>query len=110
MRGATAFLSTSIWDEPFGRSNIEALGCGAPLIAADTGAIREIVGDLDCAILYPKHDSWALAEAMSTLLLNADLRQTLASRGVARVREAYSLERVLDQTEAAFDEVLAGGR
>ena len=40
VRDATAILSTPLYDEPFGRTILEALASGTALIASDVGANR----------------------------------------------------------------------
>ena len=43
LSGAVALLVPIAWPEPFGLAMIEALACGAPVIAYDRGSVREIV-------------------------------------------------------------------
>jgi glycosyltransferase involved in cell wall biosynthesis len=43
LSNAKALLVPSIFDEPFGMVMIEALACGTPIIALDSGAISEVV-------------------------------------------------------------------
>lgn len=107
MRHARAFISASLWEEPFGRSNIEALACGAPLIAADTGAIPEIVGDSNCAMVYAKHDPKALAHVIQRVVNEPDLRSQLARKGIERIKNVYTMDRILDMTEDVFTKVMA---
>lgn len=106
MRNATLFISASLWEEPFGRTNIEALACGAPLVAADTGAIREIVGDSDCALIYPKQDAGALAASLETVLTSEDMRRRMSRLGIERIKSAYTMERILDLTEDVLEKVM----
>jgi glycosyltransferase involved in cell wall biosynthesis len=106
MRHSYAFISASLWEEPFGRTNIEALACGAPLVAADTGAIREIVGDSECALIYPKHDAAALARNLQDILGSSQLRGDLAHKGVDRIQKAFTMDRILDLTENVIAQVM----
>lgn len=106
MRNATAFISASLWEEPFGRTNIEALACGAPLVAADTGAIREIVADSGGGLIYEKTNAEALAEALDSVLRSEDLRLELARKGIERIKSAYTMDRILDMTESTMQQVL----
>jgi len=106
MRNAYAFISASLWEEPFGRTNIESLACGAALIAADTGAIREIVADSKCAEIYEKTNAQQLAAIMDDLLRNQTKRAELARRGVQRIKDAYTMDRILDLTENVFAQVM----
>jgi glycosyltransferase involved in cell wall biosynthesis len=106
MRNATAFISASLWEEPFGRTNIEALACGAPLVAADTGAIREIDGGSGAVLIYPKQDARALADALRNVLESSDLRLDLARKGIKRIKNAYTMDRILDMTEDVIDQVM----
>jgi glycosyltransferase involved in cell wall biosynthesis len=43
--GAEALLFPIAWPEPFGLVMIEAMACGAPVIAFDHGSVREVVED-----------------------------------------------------------------
>lgn len=45
MSRAKCFLHPAPWREPFGLTLIEAMACGAPVIAYDRGAIPEIIKD-----------------------------------------------------------------
>lgn len=108
MRIATAFLSTSIYEEPFGRTNIEALACGAPLISSRVGAIEEIIGDTECALLYEREDAAGLAAQLERVLESPELRASLKRKGLERIREQYTIQAIMESTEAAFAEVISG--
>jgi len=108
MRDATLFLNAPVWEEPFGRTNIEAMASGTPLVASETGAIREIVADTNCALLYPRSDPQALSEALEKMLQSDDMRTDFAHRGLERVKSTYTIERILDMTEDAFETVMSG--
>ncbi len=106
MRNAYAFISASLWEEPFGRTNIESLACGAALIAADTGAIKEIVGNSDCAAIYEKNNANQLAQIMEDLLNNPAKRTQLATRGIERIKAAYTMDKILDLTEDVIGQTM----
>ena len=108
MRTATASISATLWIEPFGGATIEGDGQREnTLISSDSGVIYEIVGDSKCALIYPKADSTALKDAMEQILLSTDLRTDLAQRAMTRMKENYSMDRILDMTEDVFEKVLA---
>lgn len=45
LKKASALLFPITWDEPFGMAMIEAMACGTPVIAFDSGAVREIINN-----------------------------------------------------------------
>ncbi len=64
MGQAKVVLVPSLWEEPFGRTVIEAFSRGTPVIATDGGAIPEMVRDGQNGFLVPPGDPSALAEAV----------------------------------------------
>jgi len=78
---AAAFVQPSSY-EGFGLTAVEAMACGAPVIAANAGSLPEVVGD--AGLLVPPRDEEALASAIRELLLRPDLAEALAERGRAR--------------------------
>ncbi|MGW5522471.1 glycosyltransferase family 4 protein [Gordonia sp. NPDC003950] len=93
--------------EGFSLPAVEAMGCGTPLVATRAGAIPEVVGtDGTAARLVRPRDSGALAQAIATLLDDADLRARMGAAGRARVEERYSWAAVAAQTAEHYRTVL----
>jgi alpha-1,3-rhamnosyl/mannosyltransferase len=100
--GALAVLYPSLY-EGFGLPVLEAMQCGAPVIASTDPAIREVAGD--AALLLDPHDPGAWKEAMRNAQSNPEWRQPMRERGLARARE-FSWERTARLTRAVYDEAL----
>jgi L-malate glycosyltransferase len=96
------------WEEPFGRSVIEAMAIGAPVIVTSIGGPAEIVTDgVDGRLLPPRQpDLWA--EAAAELLEDPGRLKAIAAAGrrtaVARFAREVHLRAVL----AAYDDALTG--
>jgi glycosyltransferase involved in cell wall biosynthesis len=88
-RGARAFVYPSRY-EGFGIPPLEAMACGAPVIATRTGAIPEYADG--AALLIDPGDRNALRAALLRLLGDQTLRDELRLRGPERAR-AYTWER-----------------
>ena len=80
------------------RTLVEAAACGRALVAADVPGCRSIVRQGENGLLVPVRDGKALAEALCTLILDADLRQKMGRCGREIVVREYSMERVLGDT------------
>lgn len=95
--------------EGFSLPAVEAMACGTPLVATRAGAIPEVVGDNgEAALLVPPRDSGRLAQAIGTLLDDADARTRMGAAGRRRVEERYSWAAVAAKTAAHYETVLAG--
>ncbi|MDH2443760.1 glycosyltransferase [Amnibacterium sp. CER49] len=77
--------------ESYGMVLAEALACGVPVIAADTGGVREAV-DPAATLLVRPGDPESLAAALRAWLLRADLRHhlTAAARDHAGRRRTWA--------------------
>lgn len=86
-------------DEGFGLVALEAMAHGAPVLAADTGAIPEVVVDQETGLFFSPGDHQALATLIERLLDDEPLRARMsaaAKKWAATFRWDLSAERILD--------------
>jgi len=76
--------------EGFGLPVLEAMACGAPVIASTAGGLREAAGE--AAIRVDPGDVEALAAQLRRVIGDAGLRADLARRGLAHAR-AFTWDR-----------------
>mgnify|MGYP000966133241 FL=1 len=84
LSGALAFVFPSLY-EGFGMPVLEAMACGAPVLAANTSSLPEVAGD--AALLVNPEDVAAITAGMARLLNDAALRADLRARGLARAAQ-----------------------
>lgn len=82
--GALAVAVPSL-AEGFGLPVVEAMACGAPVLASDAGALPEAAGG--AALLLPPQDVNAWSDALRRIVADAELRTQLRERGFERVRK-----------------------
>jgi glycosyltransferase involved in cell wall biosynthesis len=76
---------------------LEAMACGTPVIATNTGGIPEIIENGYNGILVPKHDIDALAEAISFVIQNHTLAKELSKAAKRTVKEKFTLEIMMEK-------------
>ncbi len=96
--GAALFVFPSRY-EGFGLPLLEAMACGAPVVAANNSSIPEIVGN--AALLVPAEDGQAMAEAISRVLSQPTLQAALRTQGLARAA-GFSWQRCAHETLAVY--------
>jgi glycosyltransferase involved in cell wall biosynthesis len=99
-RGAAAYVDATLY-EGFGYQPLEAMACGAPVVASSLSSIPEVVGD--AGLLCDPRDAGALATALTRVLTEPALAERMREAGLRRAAE-FTWER----TAAAFGEVLDG--
>jgi len=105
-----ALLFTSKWMEPFSATILEAMGRGLPVIATNRGGTPEIISDGENGLLVPPGDPVMLANAVKRLVQDRALAQKLRFAALKTIREHYTLERIVDQTEEYLQMVLQQAR
>ena len=102
--GASVLAYASVY-EGFGHPPLEAMQVGVPVVAADAGALPEVLGD--AALLPDPTDADNVAGALTRALDDDELRDTLIRRGYERAARYR-----WDEAARAFTseyERLAGG-
>jgi phosphatidylinositol alpha-mannosyltransferase len=84
LAGCDLFCAPSLRGESFGMVLVEAMAAGCPVVASDLPGYAEAAEG--AAVLVPRGDSAALAEALWRVGRDGALRASLAERGLARTR------------------------
>lgn len=86
---------------------IEGLACGIPVIATRHAGIPELVQHESTGLLVPEGDAEALAAAILRLMETPGLVARLSYAGRLAVEQLHSLERMVGDVEAIYDDVLS---
>ena len=85
---------------------IEAAACGRPIVTTDVPGCREIVRHGENGLLVPVRNSAALAGALRLLIGDGGLRERMGQHGRQIAVTEFSLNRVIRETLAVYDELL----
>jgi glycosyltransferase involved in cell wall biosynthesis len=93
-------------NEGMGRVLLEAGAAGTPAVASRVGGIPDVVDDGETGLLVPPKDAGALADAVLELAAQPERRRLMGDTARAKVVPAYSLEEMVRQIEALYEELL----
>ena len=109
IKGFDLFVMSSV-TEGLGTSLLDAMACRRAIVATRTGGIPEIVEDGVNGWLVPPRDAQALATAIVRALKDEGLRRRFGSAGFERVRERFTVERMIAGTAAVYATAAGTGR
>jgi len=87
------------WDEGLGMPPMEAMACGAALVTFDNGGCRDYALDGETALVAPRRDVAALAQALERVVTDRWLRDRLAERGRDFVTSRFDWDRAAERLE-----------
>jgi starch synthase len=103
---ARVFACPSVY-EPLGIVNLEAMACGAAVVASRVGGIPEVVADGETGLLVPPSDPQALAGALNELLGDRARAQEMGQAGRKRAVAEFGWPAIAAQTVALYRELTA---
>jgi glycosyltransferase involved in cell wall biosynthesis len=89
---------------------LQAMACGVPVVAAETGALADAVADGVTGVLVPPRSPSRLAEALRTLLADSLTRESFGLAATDRARVRFELGVVAGATGRVLDEAALGKR
>lgn len=88
-RSADVLCCPSVWQEPFGKVNVEAMGCGLPVVASRVGGIPEIAADGGVKLVAPEN-STELADALQSIIDDSNLRRQMSRDAYTSFRKHFT--------------------
>lgn len=90
--------------EAFGRVAIEAFAAETALVSSRVGGLEEVIGD--AALVLERRDAPEIAEKLSCLMRDPDLRSRIAAAGRARFENKFTPAKTSADLDAAYEAVL----
>ena len=103
-QAADIFVCPSVWDEPFGMVNLEAMATGLPIVANCVGGIPEVVVDGVTGFLVPPRDVDTLTMAIRKLVEDSLLGQQMGKKGLEHAKK-FSWEIITERVREVYGEI-----
>lgn len=105
LAGVDMLVLPSLWE---GLPNVvlEAMAARLPVVATAVGGTPELITHNETGLLVPPQNPEALAEAISQLLDHPEQAAQMGQNGRQRAAEQFTIERMVEQTEALYERLL----
>jgi glycosyltransferase involved in cell wall biosynthesis len=110
MRAADIIAYATREGEGIPRALLEGMACGKPVVATEVAGIPEAVIDGVTGFLVKPRDIVALADRLSTLLMDDSLRREMGLRARKLVETEFNYDTVIPKIASLLREVASSGR
>lgn len=100
---ATVFACPSLFQEPFGLVNAEAMACATPVVGSNRGGIPQVLGD--AGRLVDPENTVAFAAALSDLLTRPEYCRQLGLAGYERCQKLFDWRVIAESWMTLLDRV-----
>jgi glycosyltransferase involved in cell wall biosynthesis len=94
--------------ESFGLVALEAMACGVPVVASNTGGIPELVQHGKTGFVAPIGEISTMARHALQLLQNEQLHATFRETCIQAAQTLFSAESIVAHYEQLYDKVMKG--
>ncbi len=99
----------SVFEEPFGKTQIEAMAAGLLVISSGNGGARDIIHDGETGLFFRNNDSVDLAEKLAAMHREPERAEQIALAGQERSFR-FTTGASVDRLEAIIDELVASAK
>lgn len=92
-------------EEPFGRTVIEAMAAGVPVVSTKCGGPEEIILDGITGLLVSSDNSSEMADAIERILRDPEFSENIVKAGKDRLNHMFSLQAYADNVQSVFESV-----
>jgi glycosyltransferase involved in cell wall biosynthesis len=104
------FAFTSIEKDTSPLALLSAMSCGLPIIAFDIAGVRELMASDDQFLLAPVEDIGALAQALSLVVRDDNLRRRMGASARKQAETKFNLDKYTARIEQVFCDSLQNVR
>ncbi|OGK56307.1 hypothetical protein A3J15_00070 [Candidatus Roizmanbacteria bacterium RIFCSPLOWO2_02_FULL_38_10] len=98
--------TTNTWEEQYGMVLVEAMACGLPIIAYDSGAISEVLGN--AGVLISEDHKSSLYQGLKMLINDEFSRYKYSLMAIQRSKLKFDRVKISSQIRQVYNSVLAG--
>jgi N-acetyl-alpha-D-glucosaminyl L-malate synthase BshA len=92
--------------ESFGLTALEAMNCGVPVIASETGGLPEVITHGETGYLYPVGEIKKMAKKSIELLSNPEKHKLFKQQARQRATQSFNANQIIPQYEEFYEEIL----
>ena len=100
---AASLLVFPSLEEGFGLPAIEAMACGTPVVASNSGSLPEVLGD--AGRFFDPRNTDQMLEAIRNALSDDSLREKMKNAGLDRAKQ-FQWNKASDDLLSIFEEVI----
>lgn len=104
---ADVFASPADHENGVANVYVEAMACGCPVVAGNTGGAPEAVTDGQTGFLVPPRDVGAVTSALDRILSDTDTRRRMQKAARRAAVEYFDQERYIQRVMTAYQQAIA---